>query len=631
MNSALTKIWFTAFFLFLFVFANSQVNFYTTVSANEISKDEFLSYHMVIENPSDIKNKVNPSFNDFMVMGRPVTFNGENNINGRVTRYILIEFTLKPKRTGKFTIGPAMVTVGNKTYRSNSNTVTVKNIASTRNMNMMPSMFDPYGNQRSLSDFKDYIFHKGDSLAEKVNKNMEFRVETDKTECYVGEPIVAWYKLYTRFKTENKLTQSPSFAGFSVVYMQDPADMANNTRGKLNGKEYNVLTISKAQLYALQPGNINLESAEVESNVQFIKEDYAKQMADAGMIFDDFPISLFPREAVVNQQVLLNTKPLNITVKPLPEKDKPASFSGAVGNFTMEASLQKPLFSTDEAGKLTVTIFGNGNMQLITAPDIDWPKGIETFDPKITDKLIKETVPVSGNKKFEYSFAADDSGHYTLPAIQFSFFDPSTAAYKTITTDPIVFQVTKGNGRPPGLAKAEAQTEKLSFINRIFYHRWWIIVFIAGVIITGLIIWLVSDKKNSEEKHILPVVKEEDKVMNEKIEASVINQQNVFEETEKCLYSDDCFGFYTLLNAELKTWLANKLSVSVNLINSNSIVSIMDKKGISNDIVLKLQQLMQHIEWQLYTPFERDEKMKVLYDEAHDLVQMINAQDIRNL
>ncbi len=629
MNSAFTKIWCTVLCLFFFAFANSQVNFYTTVSSKEIGKDEFLSYRIIIENSSDIKSVIHPSFSDFLVLGSPATVNGVSDIKGQLTRYISIDYTLKPKRPGKFNIGQAVATIGNKTYRSNSNVVIVQKASSARNLNI-PSMFDPNGNQRSLADFKDYIFHKGDSLAEKINKNMDFRIETDKTECYVGEPVIASYKLYTRLKTESKLTQSPSFAGFSVVYMQDPADMANNTRGKLNGKEYNVLTISKAQLYALQPGDINLESAELENNVQFIKEDYAKQMAEAGRVFDDFPTSFFPRDAVVTQQVALKTIPLNITVKPLPEKDKPPTFKGAVGNFTIEASLQKPLFSTDEAGKLTVTIFGNGNMQLLTAPDIEWPKGIESFEPKVTDKLVKETVPVSGNKKFEYSFAADDSGHYTLPAIQLSYFDPATAAYKIATTDPIAFQVTKGSGRPAEFAKLEAQIERPSFINRIFNHRWWMVVFIAGIIITGLIIWLIRDNKHTEEK-LQPVIKEEDEAINEMIEASVVAQQNVFAETEKCLYTDDCFGFYTLLNIELKTWLANKLSVNANVVNSNSIVFIMDKKGIANDIVLKLQELMQQIEWQLYTPFERNEKMNELYREAQELVQMINVYDIRPL
>ncbi|MEO7524551.1 MAG: hypothetical protein ABIT58_10675, partial [Ferruginibacter sp.] len=85
------------------------------------------------------------------------------------------------------------------------------------------------------------------------------------------------------------------------------------------------------------------------------------------------------------------------------------------------------------------------------------------------------------------------------------------------------------------------------------------------------------------------------------------------------------------LNSDLQNYLSNKFSIDQNNINANNIIEAMDKKGISNEVVLKLQNLMHEIEWQLYTPFERNEKMTVLYLQAHEVVQLINSHGLKHL
>ena len=141
--------------------------------------------------------------------------------------------------------------------------------------------------------------------------------------------------------------------------------------------------------------------------------------------------------------------------------------------------------------------------------------------------------------------------------------------------------------------------------------------------------WLIKDKKPEKRRAVSQRVSDEDASMDKIFEASVMNQGNVFSQTEKCLNQDDCLRFYTLLNTELRSWLATKFPIDPNLINSNSIVAVMDNKAVPNDTVLQLQRLMKDIEWQLYTPFERNDKMNQLYQEAHELVQLINAFQLK--
>ena len=459
---------------------------------------------------------------------------------------------------------------------------------------------------------------------------MQLRVEVSRTSCYVGEPIIATYKLYTRLKSESKLIQNPSFNGFSVIDLQEP-NITGYTQEKLNGKTYNVYIIRKAQLYPLQAGNIELEAAVLENNIQFIKEAYAHRVAtDVRDIFDDFSQSSVPADAVINHTENLSSIPVNIVVKPLPETSKPAGFNGGVGSFTLDAILEKKNFTTDEAGKLSITISGKGNMQLVTAPEISWPSLIEPFESRIYDDLSKTTVPVSGSKTFEYPFSVNTAGTYRLPAIQFVFFDPQIAKYKIIETGALDFTVTKGSSKKKATPLALVKSED-NFLNGIFSHRWLFVSLIACIILIGLIIWLKVESR--KEKQMKEVIRNQNRhVETEQMQQMAkVNQENPLSESERCLYQGELKGFYQILNKELKNYLANKFSITESDFSVKTISAEMDKYNIPNTTVLKLVQVLNNIEVQLYTPFEESKKLTEVYSSAQEVIREINSYTIKNL
>lgn len=613
MNLFLRKILLACTCFFVSEYTNAQVNFTTTTFPSIINKDDSFNYRIIFANADTVGPLSKPDLHNFIILSGPKRLDELKKLDGKLMRYAILEYHLKPKIAGNYIIDPLFATINYKKYKSNAVSIIVN---------------DPTVGEASRPDISDYIFHKGENLADKIKKNMVLRLEVDKKSCYVGEPIIAKIKLYARLKNRSTENYKSSFNGFSVTDIISP-DSTPQTRGKLNNREYNISTMRMAQLYPLQAGLINLESAQLETVLTFVKEAYA-QFKDSLVVYDDFVNARLQPGDEIEQTATLKSEPIDINVKPLPEKNKPASFKGSVGSFQIIAGLQKPLLSTDETGRLSVTIIGSGNMLLLTAPDINWPNGIESFDPKFSENIAGTTVPISGSKKFEYSFSVNDSGHFIIPAINFSFFDPVSEDYKTVSTDPIAFQVSKADGKPMDLSHFNIVNNKPSFLNSIFNHRSWIIIFIAVVMFSGLFMWVINDKQSAKTK-LLPVVKEEDAAMIRIVEASAVNQQNVFSKTETCMNQDDCFGFYTLLNTELKNYLVHKFSFDPNAINSNTIETLMDKKGIANDIALKLFRLMQQIEWQLYTPFERNEKMNELYSEAHEIVQLINTATTTHL
>ena len=629
MRMGLIKI----FFIILLLNGRSvsaQVRFSASASPEQISKDEVTQLRFVVENAKEVQDILPPAMNNFTIISGPNQESGMSMINGDVKKYVAISYIIQPKGAGNFTIPSTTARADGKEYKSNPVLVRVSNTISGKHSGSGGNAFgSPFMGMNSFADaapensFSDYILHKGENPIDKIKNNILVRLETDKTSCYVGEPVIATYKLYTRLKSESNLTKNPSFNGFSVIDLQQPGNLNYKTE-KLNGREYNVYVIRKAQLYPLQAGNLELESAEIENNVHFIKAEYVNRQRDMmNDMFQEFSDVGIPAEAVEDHKFTLQSKPLSILVKPLPEADKPASFKGAVGNFEISASMTKNNFTTDDAGSITVIISGQGNMQLVTAPEIRWPEGIEGFEAKTTDDIFKTTVPVSGRKIIDYPFTVSTAGTYSFQPIAFSYFDIKTGRYKTVTTKPISFTVTPGTGKPKEIDSSSLEKNKPSYLTRFFDNRLRVVSVVAVLIIFGLIFWLKRDRK--KDAALAAATLEEEKKANEAPVTEIIeNQQNPLADVEAELHANNGPAFYRTLNHSLKQYLSHKLDIPQEELNKKSITEKIDSKGIPLETGLQLNALMDEIEWQLYTPEADNEQMQGLYERTNELIQLIN-------
>jgi len=268
----------------------------------------------------------------------------------------------------------------------------------------------------------------GENIEAKIKKNLFLKAEVSKTECYTGENIMAAFKAYTRFYTELRVVRRPSLSGFSVIEMVDTYNSRAEVE-KYNGIYYNTHLIRKVQLFALQPGNFILEAAEVEGFIRFTQEK------EEGNSFR----RLFSRRAF-NHELELKTPPVNIKVKPLPEKGQPEDFSGAVGQFNI--FLQIPDSSIKQFQPLTarLVISGTGNIPLVTDPEIKWPVD-KVPDPQVTEDINKYEFPLGGSKIFEYRLSSRDTGNFSIPPVEFSYFDPKDKKYKRVSTKQVNYRV----------------------------------------------------------------------------------------------------------------------------------------------------------------------------------------------
>jgi Cu/Ag efflux protein CusF len=615
--------YFIALLLFVVQPLTAQVKFSAALSANEISKNEMVQLRLAVENAADVQNITPPSFSNFIVVSGPNQESGMTAINGVVKQYVAVNYILKPKGPGTFTITSAGAKADGKDYRSNAVTIKVNNtLAQAGGGNSFVPGINPFDDAPRQQPFNDFILRKGENAADKINRNMFVKLQTNKTTCFVGEPVVATYKLYTRLKSESNLVKNPSFSGFSVVDLQQP-DNINYTRETVNGREYNVYIIRKVQLYPLQTGILELDAVELENNVQFIKEAYARsQMNIPEEMLNEFADAAIPPEATEIQKVILQSKPVTIHVKPLPVVNVPASFKGATGNFVIKPALEKNTFTTDDAGRLNIVIEGSGNLQLITTPDVNWPNGVEAFEPSVTDDFTKNTVPVSGRKIISYNFTAAAAGNYVLPPVAFSYFSPEKGKYITDSTPSLAFSVTKGTGKK--VSSAAVTKEEKSLLNKFFSNRRWVVSSVAILIILGVLFWLKSDKRKEEQEQQVAAVA----LKEAEPEIIVLKEEKNYLEKAAALIHADSTAYYKELNFALKDFLADKLQQPAATLNKKTITEELDKRNVHTDTVIKLQNLMSDIELQLYAPFAEQEKMEYLYNNTAGMIQLLEIYKI---
>ena len=605
--------------------ATAQVRFSASIAPAVIGKNEYAQLKLTVENSTDVQQIVPPVLKNFTIVSGPSQESGMSMVNGHVKQYVALSYTLQPKSTGSFVIPPATARVEGTPYKSNA--VSIQVVAGSTGNGQQQAATNPFTGMGIFDEpvpraaGRDFILKKGEDPQEKIRKNMFVSLEVDRQSCYVGEPVVATYKLYTRLKSESNMVKNPSFNGFSVIDLQQP-DNTNYRVESKNGKEYNVYIIRKVQLYPLLPGELELGTAEIENNVHFIKAEYINQRPDLlDGLLPDFSDGVIPPEGMEHQKVILQNKPLTITVKPLPETNKPADYKGAVGTFTIETKVEKNSFSTDDGGRMAVIISGEGNFTMVNAPEIGWPAGMEGFDAKTTEDLYKGTVPVGGRKIFEFPFTVSKAGDYTIPAISFSFFDPRQGAYRLVQSKPLAVTVTPGTGKPTDTKPGNPVKNEDSLLVSFFRSRLRVVSVVAVLIILGLIFWLRRDLKK-EKKNTAEQTPVADKTPVEEI---IESQQHPFGASEKLLFSEDAKTFYITLNEELKKQVAKKLSIPAESLNRRSIASRMDAMGIAHDTIIQLSDLIDAIEFQLYTPVVEEEKRQAMYTKANELVQLLNT------
>jgi hypothetical protein len=608
---------FIAAFCILTVKGMSQVKFYTKVNEKEIAQNEYLQVEYTIENAKSVdKFSISP-FKNFQVIQGPIQASGMSVTNGVMSEYKGLSYILQPTVTGTLSIPGASAIIDGKPMQSNMVKVVVSRAGS---INKVPPSqgFSPPSAPLLPQVDEEYTLSMGENIADKIKKNLIVVAEVNKTSCYEGEPIVATYKLYSRLRSESRVIKRPSLNGFSVFDMMEP-ESNNPGVETLHGRSYNVHLIRKTQLFPLQAGTFILDPVELENKVRFIKTKARKPGPQTSMdqLIDEFLSDEGGKEAV-EHVFTLASKPVTITVKPLPP-GKPENFNGAVGSFKIKADLKKNNVAAGDAIELHVQIKGQGNFTVINSPLLTLPGDMESFDPAIKEDLDKTVYPLNGTKSFDFILTARDTGDYQIPPIIFSFFDPSSALYKTLKSDSFKIHVgpaVKKKNQFSLLRNNSALSEKsLDGFPVKAALLSLAVIFVAGL---GLYQWRIKSKHVKSKK----AVTTENKNLSKPVEHV---KRDELKEAKWALQVEESQRFYREVNKAAWRVMSEKLNLSATEQNKFNAISKLKLKGVSPEIVQKLESVLNECEMALYTPVHDITDMQHTLKKAEEVLKVIQV------
>lgn len=592
--------WMMTFLLLSFCTA-AQVKLSVIPSKTVVQQNESFQIQFVVEGTSQIDDFTPPSFRNFEQLSGFDQTNGWTWVNGSLSEYITYTITLRPKIKGRMPIASAIVKAKGKTATSSPIVIFVKEAVATK---------------QTEEERPDYYLMPNENLKDKVAKNLFIKATIDKHSCYVGEPVLATFKLFTRLDSESKIVKRPSLNGFSVVDMEQP-ETGIFSKEMYNGKMYNCYLIRKVQLFPLQSGQLTIEPVEVENLVRMIRAR-ARSTKETNTwldaVMEKVKEAEYSNGDVIQETIILKSDSLKVNVLDLPEKNKPESFDGAVGNFSMQASLLNKTIAANDFATLRVVIKGKGNLPMITAPTVHWPSGVDSFDAKLSEEIDKRNAPISGTKTFDIPFAVSKAGLFTIPKINFTYFDEQTKTYHTISSDSLQLNVTAAVKRKTPVFHDEP-------IVKEGVPRW---VWVAGVgsgllvLITGIFFIQHKKEKKAEQKKIVPQQVEEDVQPQKSMDAYLQPAAYVLEGLHPK-------QFYILLLQGLQDFLIERLNLQATTISNTQLVYALQQKNWP-DLATQFQELSQACELAVFSPVEITDDREQLMQQSKELMQEVERR-----
>ena len=377
---------------------NAQINFDLRVSKKKLAINERLRVDFVMnENGDDFTP---PSFSQFNLIAGPNQSISNSWINGKRTFSKTYTYFLSPKKKGTFRIGSAKITFKNKVYKTLPVSISVLNAT----------------NKPTKTNSVEYL----------ADENIHLIAEVSKIDPYLNEALSITYKLYFRDPikiSDAREIKSPKFEDFWTNSIDIP--QLKVKIGSYKGESYNEVLWKKTVLYPQKTGKLVIEPLAIN----LIVEIPTKQRDFFGN--------------VIYKQVSrsVNAGKRVVSVKDLPKRNQPESFTGAVGEFNLDLLVNKRSLKSSESFLATVKVSGQGNLKLFDIPKIKVPNSFELFEPEYNENVITDIQGMNGSVKNIYTIVPNYPGKYPIPKIEFTYFDPKKELYQTLTSSEHIIDV----------------------------------------------------------------------------------------------------------------------------------------------------------------------------------------------
>lgn len=526
---------------------------------------------------------------------------GSSTINGKTTSESNVTFTwvFIAKEEGTFTFPAATIKVGGREYKSN-----------TAQIKVLP----PDKNAEQQKPGQQTQATSSTSTAGNVSSDDAFvRAIFSKTKVKEQEAIMVTFRFYTvlGIRDVGKI-QFPEFEGFITEDLELPTNRQMALE-HYKGRNYYCIDVKKSLLFPQRSGKMTIPSGTME--IVFEVSSGRKVRTFGGVT----------QEIMTESKKVLKTTPETINVSPLPLEGKPANFSGGVGNFTFTPSISTEKIKANDAVTITLDISGTGNLKLIKNPEIKFPKDIETYDPQVKNDFKVTDNGLSGKKTIEYMFIPRFPGKFTIPAIEFSYFDTKANDYKTLTSPEYTLDVAVDPNAGKNVSTSYSNQRELeveqdirylktgdfSFTNpqsfrigSLSYLLWYIIPLLLFV--TLLVIYRKQIKANANIA--LMKTKKANKVATKRLKLA-----------KKHLQAQNKDSFYEEILRAVWGYLSDKLTIPVANLNRENIEMELNGYGVDEELISQFIKILDSGEFARYAPSASGD-MNNLYTETVDAI-----------
>lgn len=555
-------------------------------------------------NSQDIKDFRAPSIKGFDVLMGPSRSQQSSIqiINGKRTSNSSTAFTyiLLAGNPGTYTIPAASVEVnGEKVF---SNVISIK---------VLPQ--DQTSGNSGNNGGGSASSSRSQAAGSRISANDLFITATaSKTTVHEQEAILLTYKVYTVVNLRQLYGKMPDLKGFHTQEVELP-QQKTFTLEHYKGRNYNTTVWSQYVLFPQQTGKLEIPSITFDGVVaqQTISDDP----------FDAF----FNGGGYVEVKKKITTPKVVINVQPLPAK--PAGFSGAVGEFKLASSINATDVKTNDAVTIKLTLSGTGNMKLIGTPEVKFPQDFEIYDPKVTDDYKLTNSGLTGTKTFEYLAIPRHAGNFTIPAIEFTYFDLKSNSYKTLKTEAYNLKVAKGQGNADQVISDFTNKESVKmlgkdirfiklgdsslrpkgdfFFGTVGYYLCYLIPLLLFVVFA-----VIYRQKALENANVAKVkTKKANKVATRRMKLA-----------GKLLAENKKNEFYDEVLKALWGYISDKLSIPVSQLSKDNIEAELTNYGVQEALIAEFIGVLNECEYARYAPGNENEAMDKVYSASVEVI-----------
>ena len=575
-------------------------------------------FQVVFEANAEGKNFSAPSFEGFTVVGGPFTSTSSSfqMVNGSMSHSVKCTYTfaLQAYQEGTFHVGSATLNVKGK--KVSSEPFDIKVIPDDGSHAAPSGGGDAAGQGRSQQNTND---------PQVSGKDLFLNVIPSKKSVYVGDQVVLTYKIYTKVPVSSlSVERMPSYAGFWTKDISDNSNSLRQNSEYINGIEYTTAEVQKTVIVPQRAGKLTIDPMIIECVAQVRTESNRQRSMDPFEAFFNDP---FFNRNIVNVKKELTSQTLTLEVKSLPENGKPASFAGAVGNYNFKSEIDKTELSTNEAFTLTLTVSGTGNVELLQMPTPVFPPDFEVYDPKVTSSVNPTSNGLSGTKKAEFLVIPRRAGSFTIPAVEFSYFNPANETYQTLQSESYEIKVEKGAGSDDGGGIYASNQEDIKYLgsdvrhimtgdphlkptSTVFFGSSAYFVALLALLVLFIVLLFVLKKREQLTK---------DTAANRNRKADKVARGRL-KNAYQYLKAKDQEKFYIEMSQALWGYIADKTGIERSKLSMDTVSETMKAKNVPDELTQQFVDTLNNCEFARFAPGNAEEKMDDLYQRGIDVI-----------